>query len=55
MAVVDVKHAYFHAEPLPKTFVELPDYHDLDSPDKMLRETAALLLREEIGCKVVAP
>ena len=26
VAVVDVRRAYFYAEPLPKTFVELPDY-----------------------------
>ena len=25
VAVVDVRRAYFYAEPLPKTFVELPD------------------------------
>ena len=25
VAVVDVSRAYFYAEPLPKTFVELPD------------------------------
>ena len=26
-----VRRAYFYAEPLPKTFVELPDYYDLDT------------------------
>ena len=26
VAVVDVRRAYFNAEPLPKTFAELPDY-----------------------------
>ena len=31
VAVVDVRRAYFYAEPLPKTFVELPDYCDLDT------------------------
>ena len=31
MAVVDVRRAYFYAEALPKTFVELPDYYDLDT------------------------
>ena len=31
VAVVDVRRAYFYAEPLPKTFVELPDYYDLDT------------------------
>ena len=30
MAVVDVRRAYFYAEPLLETFVELPDYYDLD-------------------------
>ena len=31
VAVVDVRRAYFNAEPLPKTFVELPDYYDFDT------------------------
>ena len=31
VAVVDVRRAYFYAEPLPKTFVELLDYCDLDA------------------------
>ena len=31
VAVVDVRRAYFFAEPLPKTFVELPDHCDLDT------------------------
>ena len=31
VAVVDVRRAYFYAEPIPKTFVELPDYYDLDT------------------------
>ena len=31
VAVVDVRRAYFYAEPLPKTFVELPDCYDLDT------------------------
>ena len=31
VAVVDGRRAYFYAEPLPKTFVELPDYYDLDT------------------------
>ena len=31
VAVVDVRRAYFYAEPLPKTFVELPDYFDIDT------------------------
>ena len=31
VAVVDVRRAYFYAEPLAKTFVELPDYYDLDT------------------------
>ena len=30
VAVVDVRRAYFYAKPIPKTFVELPDY-DLDT------------------------
>ena len=29
VAVVDVRRAYFFAEPLPKTFVELPDHFDI--------------------------
>ena len=48
VAVVDVRRAYFCAEPLPKTF-ELLDRH----LDKMLRETEALPVRDETGCKVV--
>ena len=31
VAVVDVRRAYFCAEPLPKTFVEPPDHYDLDT------------------------
>ena len=31
VAVVDVRRAYFFAQPLPKTFVELPDYFDIDT------------------------
>ena len=31
VAVVDIRCAYVHAEPLPKTFVELPHYYDLDT------------------------
>ena len=31
VAVVDVRRAYFYAELLPKTFVELPDYFDMDT------------------------
>ena len=31
MAAVDVRRAYFYAELIPKTFVELPDYQDLDT------------------------
>ena len=31
VAVVDVRRAYFYAEPLPKTFVELLDYFDIDT------------------------
>ena len=31
VAVVDVRRAYFFAEPLPRTFVELPDYFDIDT------------------------
>ena len=31
VAVVDVRRACFYAEPLPKTFVELPDHCDLDT------------------------
>ena len=31
VAVLDVRRAYFYAEPLPKTFIELPDYYDLDT------------------------
>ena len=31
VAVVDVRRAYFYAEPLPKTFVELSDYFDIDT------------------------
>ena len=31
VAVVDVRRAYFYAEPLPKTFFELPDYFDIDT------------------------
>ena len=31
VAVVDVRRAYFYAEPLPKTSVELPDCNDLDN------------------------
>ena len=31
MAVVDVRRAYFFAELLPKTFVELLDYFDIDT------------------------
>ena len=31
VAVFDVRRAFFCAEPLPKTFVELPDYHDFDT------------------------
>ena len=54
MAVVDARRAYFFAKPLPKTFVELPDYCDLDHPDKMLRKTEALPVLDETGCKVVA-
>ena len=30
-AVVDVRRAFFNAEPLPKTFVELPDHLDIDT------------------------
>ena len=31
VAVVDVRRAYFYAEPLPKTFKELPDDHEFDT------------------------
>ena len=31
VAVFDVRRAYFYGEPLPKTFVKLPDYCDLDT------------------------
>ena len=31
VAVVDIRRVYIYAEPLPKTFVELPDYCDLDT------------------------
>ena len=31
VAVVDVRRAYFYAEPLPQTFVELLDYFDFDT------------------------
>ena len=31
VAVIDVMHAYFYANPIPKTFVELLDYYDLDT------------------------
>ena len=34
VVVVDSRRAYFYAEPLPKTFVEMPDYQDLDTRRK---------------------
>ena len=46
VAVVDVRRAYFYAEPLLETFVELPDYYDLD-----IRTRCCGRLRR---CKVVA-
>ena len=49
VAVVDVRRAYFHAEPLPKTFGELLDCYDLDT-----RTRCCGRLRDETGCKVVA-
>ena len=54
VAVVDVRRAYFYAEPLPKTFVELPDYFDIDTLDKMLREIETVPVRNKTSCKVVA-
>ena len=47
MAVVDVRRAYFYAEPLPETFVELPDYFDIDTPDEMLREIETVPVRNK--------
>ena len=34
VAVVDVRRACFYAEPVPKTFVELPDHCHLDIPTR---------------------
>ena len=31
VVVVDVRRAYFYADPLPNTFVELPGYFDIDT------------------------
>ena len=54
VAVVAVRRAYLYAEPLPKTFVELPDCHYLDTRTRCLRKNEALLVRDETGRKVVA-
>ena len=37
VAVVDVRRAYFYAEPLPKTPVELLDYLDIDTRTRCCR------------------
>ena len=56
VAVVDVRRAYFYAEHLPRTFVELPDHDDPPHPEQILRESASLFVRDETetGCKVLA-
>ena len=50
VAVVGVRRAYFHAEPLPKTFGELLDCYDLDTrtscTNLQTRDSHALSLRD---------
>ena len=52
--VVDVRRAYFHAEPLPKTFVELADCHDLDIRTRCCGRLRRCLKRDEPDRKVAA-
>ena len=54
VAVVDVRRAYFQAEPLPKTFVELPDYFDIDNRTRCCGKIETVPVRNKTSCKVVA-
>ena len=54
VAVVDVRRAYFYAEPLPKTFVELPDYFDIDTRTRCCGRLRRVPVRNKTSCKVVA-
>ena len=52
VAVCDVRRAYLYAEPLPKTFVELPDDYDLDTQTGCCERRCLYGTRE--AAKVVA-
>ena len=51
-AVVDVRRAFFYAEPLPKT-LELFDHFDIDTRTRCCKRLGTVLARNKTSCKVV--